>query len=496
MASDEKREGPKTRKGDGAGSHEDPGGRVKGGELEASPLYDVVETKRTFGEHYHFLLEFCHTHPGSHEPKPAHWRKNVELSPMGREMGHEVPERFLEFLASREGFGIKKGLENVRALLDRLDLSKPTAPVILVAGTNGKGTVATAVAEALATVGYRPGLYTSPHVERFLERIQVMGGDPDDEVLVGACDRVIEAVRALDEKGLHATYFEVATALALEVFRRHDASPWVLEVGMGGRLDAVNALDPMLSLVTTVGTDHVEHLGAQLAQRAREKAGIMRPGVPCFTAAQGEAFDALADHAAGIGAPLVGVMPGDRADPDASIRSLVRAALSDPLVVKRLPKLEKWAPSSLVLPRLPARRESWRFPGGAHVLLDVAHNEEAFDVMASHVQGLPFPLGKRVLLAGLLGDKDPEALARLAKRFDRVVLTRPPSPRAWEVLELQKVLVAAGVDEGRVDTKAVPLEGLEEALRSTPGDGLLVVAGSFYLAGEVRPALREVAVRA
>lgn len=468
--------------------------------MEAHPEDDADDdTKRTASDaHYHFLLEFCHTHPGSHEGKPPHWRQEIvhSLASQGTPL-HEVPDPFLAFLESRRGFGMKKGLDNIRALLGRLGLLEGTPPVILVAGTNGKGTVASALAEALATVGYRPGLYTSPHVERFLERIQVMGGDPDDAVLGEACARVITATKALDDEGLHATYFEVATALALEVFSRHGASPWVLEVGMGGRWDAVNALSPVLSLVTTIGDDHAQHLGESVAQRAREKAGIMRPGVPCFTAAQGEALDALMEHGAGLGCDVVPVVPREgEVSAYEALRGLVRAALSDPRVVARFPLLRQWESSSLVLPRLPARLEQWRLPDGRNVLLDAAHNKQAFSALSSKLAESSVPRSDRVLLAGLMADKDPDALAVLAKRFERVVVTCPPSSRAVPAPELKDRLVAAGVDGERVLVEDDPLDAFTVALDQTPGQGLLVVGGSFYLAGVVRPVLREVAQRA
>ncbi len=472
----------------------------KGDEETPLPGEDMgdEETKLAATDaHYHFLLEFCHTHPGSHEGKPPHWRQQIvhSLASHGTPL-HEVPEPFLSFLESRQGYGMKKGLDNVRALLGRLGLLEDHPPVILVAGTNGKGTVASAVAEAMATVGYRPGLYTSPHVERFLERVQVMGGDPDDGVLSEACDRVMQETRALDEEGLHATYFEVATALALEVFSRHAASPWVLEVGMGGRWDAVNALEPALSLVTTIGDDHAQHLGETVKLRAREKAGIMRQGVPCFTAAQGEALDALQDHGAGLGCDVVPVLPRD-AEVSAydALRGLVRTALTDPRAIERFPRLARWESSSLVLPRLPARLEHWVLPDDRRVLLDAAHNKQAFAVLSARMEQTGVPRSRRVLLAGLMADKDPEALGLLARRFDRIVVTDPPSSRSVPAPELKDKLVAAGVEAQRIEVVKEPLDAFTHALDATPGEGLLVVGGSFYLAGVLRPVLREVAQR-
>lgn len=443
---------------------------------------------------WHALLEFCHTHIGKLDVEDREFRVEyrLEKDASGRLRRPDLPPAFAAFLDERTRFGVKVGLDNIRALLGRLGLDRMKVPTIVVGGTNGKGTVATALGDGLGRVRYRPGVYTSPHVERFMERIQVSGGDPDLRALEAACDRVQAATEALDQEGVHPTYFEVATALALETFRRHDARPLVLEVGMGGRGDAVNALEPTATVITNIGTDHEEHLGPSLAERVYEKAGLMRPGVPCFTAAQGEALRLLKDEARRRGTPLVPVLPeAPQVEAEEADLALVRAVLGDHRLRKSLRMLRDLDPLSLRLPRLPGRRESVRLESGAEIVLDVAHNPEALADLGRHVDGSEVPVGRRVLLTAQLTDKDPTALAGLARdRFGAVHLTRPEGPRARPAADLAAAFEEAGVPVARIDDETD--RAFAHAFAVTPPGGLLVVAGSFYLISVVRPLVRQV----
>lgn len=487
------RDAPDSRHGESGGAAEaqrdDEDDSFRYGILEARPQPEDVSDSA--GPHFHYLLEFCHTHPGSHEKKAPNWRNEQVLELGGHDPRHRpLPGDFEVFLDTRTRFGIKVGLENVRALLARLHLDRGLPPVIIVGGTNGKGTVAHAIGEALSVAGYRPGVYTSPHVEHYLERIQVSNADPDEEALEGACSAVRRAVEALDEEGTHPTYFEVGTALALDVFRRHRATPLVLEVGMGGRWDAVNALEPTACIITNVGSDHAEYLGNTLEERVREKAGILRRGVPCFTSAQGEALRLLEQEAIKVGAPLIPVLPAEPAVlPEEASLSLVRAVIGDPRIVTRLPRLRDLDQTTVRLPRLPGRQERFFLGEGRSVLLDVAHNAEALAVLAERLDMEPGGPEGRVLLAGLLRDKPVEALADVARRCRSVHLTRPLGDRARSAEELRHGLEALGVRVAHAEDD--PQKALGTALEDLPEDGLLVVAGSFYLAAAVRPLLRR-----
>jgi dihydrofolate synthase/folylpolyglutamate synthase len=204
----------------------------------------------------------------------------------------------LAWLYARQS-AVTLGLERIRALLARLGQPEEAYPAVLVGGTNGKGSVARALAAILEEAGLRVGLYTSPHLARFSERVQVQGIPIPEEKLLA----LLEEVRPHAE-ALGASFFEVATALALLHFAREGVELAVLEVGLGGRLDATNAAEPVLSVVTNIGHDHLEVLGPTLKDVAQEKAGIFRKGVPALTAARGEGLAALKAEARARETPL------------------------------------------------------------------------------------------------------------------------------------------------------------------------------------------------
>ncbi|MBE0500677.1 MAG: bifunctional folylpolyglutamate synthase/dihydrofolate synthase [Desulfuromonadales bacterium] len=187
----------------------------------------------------------------------------------------------LDYLYGLQTFGIKLGLDNIRTLHVRLDSPSSLYKTVLVAGTNGKGSTASALAEMLRQGGVKTGLYTSPHLHCFTERIRIDGTPVDFEIL----EPLIEDIRLIG-RDLPLTFFEFTTALALETFRRNRVEVAVLEVGMGGRLDATNVVSPVLSIITPIAFDHQAHLGSTLEAIAAEKAGIMREGVPVVISRQ------------------------------------------------------------------------------------------------------------------------------------------------------------------------------------------------------------------
>jgi dihydrofolate synthase / folylpolyglutamate synthase len=195
----------------------------------------------------------------------------------------------LKFLFDLQFFGIKLGLENIRALVAALGNPHRSYPVIHVAGTNGKGSTAAMIAAIFTASGYRTGLYTSPHLIKFNERIRI-DGEPilDDDVVLYTrlLERTIVARRA--------TFFEATTAMAFQYFADHSVDVAVVEAGLGGRFDATNVVEPVLSIITSIGLDHTEHLGGTLAEIANEKGGIIKYGVPCVTGTDAEVgYDTL-----------------------------------------------------------------------------------------------------------------------------------------------------------------------------------------------------------
>lgn len=459
----------------------------------------------------------------------------------------------LQQLAQLVLYGIKPGTERLAEVLRRLGDPQAAIPAIHIAGTNGKGSTAAYCASLLLTaarvakqrggVPPRIGLYTSPHLQRVRERIQ-LSCDPDaglHECSEEAFVRALAAVHAAAESApaMTLTFFEALTAAAFVIWHEAAVDWAVVETGLGGRLDATRLCTARVTVVTSIGLDHVELLGPTLKDIAREKAGIFRPGVPALAiGTPAEVRAVLQEEARRIGAPLAFLGPADRQDrgdaaaptaPDeASARTrpavpaltpelvaavplagehqLRNAALAvsavqqflatepeprrellhDPQRVRqglaatrwpgRLERLWPPAPASPLSPPIPV-------PAGAAIWIDAAHNPEgaaALDLWLSQ------ELGERPLtvLFGAVAGKQIGDMTAPLRRARRIVLTRPPSPRGLTAAELAPQLPAEVVStSGQVEDW---LEALRAALQETAPAGLLLVYGSIFLIAAVR----------
>lgn len=359
------------------------------------------------------------------------------------------------------------------------------------AGSNGKGSTSALLAAMASAAGLRTGLYTSPHLESVEERLRIDGRAIDPGEFAGLLGRIVEAA------GTPPTYFEAVTAAAFLWFAEREVDLAVIEVGMGGRLDATNVCEPELSLITSISLEHREHLGDTLAAIAREKAGTFRPGRPALVWLEDpEPSASVRAVAAGLGtdlrfAPELVTLRRDgqrvklttpQGEHDLEIRlpgahqarNLALAVLAAETLGLAPEAIAQGARSC----RWPGRLEEVELPEDRRVLLDAAHNPEGAAALAEFLDG-PFDL-----LFGALADKDAaDMLGPLAKRARRIVLTTPASDRARRPEDLAALL------SGReVEVVPDPGQALERALR--PG-ARLVVCGSIYLIGEVRKRLRE-----
>ncbi|MFH3854763.1 folylpolyglutamate synthase/dihydrofolate synthase family protein, partial [Acinetobacter baumannii] len=190
--------------------------------------------------------------------------------------------------------GIDLGLERVIPIAEKLGVTKPTAKVFTVAGTNGKGSTTTTLASILKAQGYKVGLYQSPHIYRFNERVKLGGVEVDDQSLIDAFVQVDQARRECD---LSLSFFEATTLAAFVIFKQQQCDVWVLEVGLGGRLDVVNVIDPNIAVITNIGLDHTDWLGDTIEKIAFEKAGIIRPHIPVIFAGEQSLPQAIQDKA-------------------------------------------------------------------------------------------------------------------------------------------------------------------------------------------------------
>jgi dihydrofolate synthase/folylpolyglutamate synthase len=375
---------------------------------------------------------------------------------------------------------IRPGLSRTLALLTFLGNPQSSFSSILIGGTNGKGSTAATISAILTAAGVPCGLYTSPHLISVTERVRFSDRDVSaaalDEVL-----RLIAAVAAPGERG--PTYFEALTAAAFELFRRARVSVAIVEVGIGGRLDATNVLWPDVSVVTNVAADHLDVLGPALEDVAREKAGIFRKGQPALLGASGTAEGpraALHAEARRIGARLVEIPPAANAAfslPGAHQRQNLALALAAARAVAPLD--EAAVERGLAAVRWPGRLQRLERAGARPLLLDGAHNPPGASALAEHldVTGLA---GRVDLLFGGMSDKDlPGVFAPLAARARRIVLVAPESPRAEKPEALR-----ARLGRPDLETANSVAEGLAR-LEEADADGVILVAGSLYLVGEV-----------
>jgi dihydrofolate synthase/folylpolyglutamate synthase len=397
-------------------------------------------------------------------------------------------EALLARLDGLRGLGVDFGLDRIRLALERLGSPERRFAAVQVAGTNGKGSTVAMTDAILRAAGLRTGLYTSPHLCRFTERIRIDGVEAD-----GA--RLADIDRAVAATGVPLTYFEVATALAFQLMADEAVDVAVLETGLGGRLDAVTACRPLATAVTSISWDHTELLGGTLREIAREKAGVIKPGVPCFIGAlSAEADDEIARAAAAAGAPLLRL--GRDFHPPAGAEALAlpgahqraNAAIATELAGEACRALGRRLDDDVVRAALAGVRWPGRLEQLApDLLVDCAHNPEGADALAAALPSLA--AGRpSALVISVVKEKDVAGLLRpLLPRFAHVVATRSRNPRSRPAAELAAAITAGGAgDVAAVDD---PVAAVGAARARVGAGGLVVVAGSIFLVGEVRAAL-------
>lgn len=405
----------------------------------------------------------------------------------------------LAWLMARQRFGMRPGLERVRALLERLGRLDAAFASVLVGGTNGKGSTASTLASILQADGRRVGLFTSPHLSAFGERFLV-NGQPVEEAEL---ERALDVLRP-EAEALEATFFEILVALACKLFAAAQVDAAAMEVGLGGRYDATNALEPVLSILTGVALDHTEILGSSVEAIARDKAQIFRAGRPAYTGATGSALAVVREEAGRIGTQLVALGEELRVEVLASGWQGLELTLrwpeaelevATPLIGRHQARNVALAVAAgralgaddgalrrgVAATRWPGRLEPLTYRG-RRVLLDGAHNPEAAGALAAALRDLG--VRRVTLVFGMSQDKDAAGiLAALLPLAERVVLTKARlSPRAAPPEALrQHAPQGLVVSDWR--------EALETALELNPKEVPVLVVGSLYLIGEVRPYL-------
>ena len=386
------------------------------------------------------------------------------------------------------------GLDRVCAVYARLGLAL-TCPVIAVGGTNGKGSTCALLECMLRADGYRVGTYTSPHLLRYNERVRVDGADASDEALLKAFAEVESAREATP-----LTYFEFGTLAALVLFARAGLDVLVLEVGLGGRLDAVNIIDADVAIVTTVAIDHVDYLGATREKIGREKAGIFRAGRWAICADRRPPASLLS-HAGAIGARLlrIGVdydfaaqdgqwsyrgpggarhglpMPALRGEYQLANAATALAALD--VLRDRLAVSMGAIREGLVSVELPGRLQV--LPGRPVTVLDVAHNPQAAAALAESIASMGFH-PQTWAVFGIMADKDIDSvMAALLPRVDRWYVASLPPPRGATSRDLRLRLEAAGVSPSMIREFVEPASAYRAAREDVAEADRILVFGSF-----------------
>jgi dihydrofolate synthase/folylpolyglutamate synthase len=413
-------------------------------------------------------------------------------------------------------------LDRVRRLLSALGDPQDRFPSVHIAGTKGKGSVAALMESALRHNGYRTGLYTSPHLIQFTERIRVGGENIQPQDVVDLVARLKPHVR--QQPGI--TTYEIITAMGFMYFADAEVDCAVVEVGLGGRLDATNVLMPLVSVITSLSYDHMHLLGDSLSDIAREKAGIIKPGVPVVVAPQQyEAGLVVREVAAAMGAPLIQVgrdwmfSPAAR---DLGNQSMVIWSAEERAHVEAYVESggkQEWAPTRLEIPLLgyhqvvnsavayaalqsiksgglsiseTAIREGFRdtrWPGrfqvlsrSPYIVVDSAHNRDSALKLRIALDDY-FPGQPVTLIFGASADKDiPGMLAELMPRVSRLIVTQAEHPRAEEAEKLAEIAHRYAL---RVESRVPVAAALEHALQRAGPDEVILAAGSVFVAGEV-----------
>ena len=418
----------------------------------------------------------------------------------------------LEYLYSLHQFGIKLGLSNIRDLCAFSGNPQEKIKTIHVGGTNGKGSTAAVLSAILQEAGYKVGLYTSPHLIDFTERIRIHNIPIPKERVAGLVRNVRECV---GDRDIMPTFFELTTALALSYFAEEDVDIAVIEVGMGGRLDATNIINPLVSVITHVGYDHMEHLGASLEQIAMEKCGIIKRGVPVITSESK--------------GPILSIIEESAGEADAVPYVYGREFYAEP--VKMAPYYSEFCYHGLQWGRLllktplagrhqifnmgaalcaaelltgmgfditerqaaeGVRNVSW--PGRLEmvsdrpqVFLDGAHNHDGAVALRRFIEDVLMAQrahGKIVLIFGVLKDKDAGAMiGELIPCSTEVIITSPDTERGLPVEALREIVEKQGVKPHVTRTISGALSLAHDIASSSD---TIIVTGSLYVVGEAR----------
>jgi dihydrofolate synthase/folylpolyglutamate synthase len=416
----------------------------------------------------------------------------------------------MRWLSGFEKYGWVFGLERISTLMEKLGDPQKELKVVHVAGTNGKGSVCHFISSILQQAGYSVGLYVSPHLERFSERIVVNGDEISDDDIQETIELVRPFVEEMRKQGTAPTFFEIVTAVALLYFQKRKVDYAVVEVGLGGRLDATNIVHPLVSVITNISLEHTDILGDSLEKIAFEKAGIIKEHVPVVTATTGVAQDVIAHVAKEHNAPVVFVeetwwkrVLWDGREQEFFVQGslgefTVRTSLlgihQGENITVSIAAVEQLQMHGVFLTEFDIVKgiEVATNPGRMEIvsdtpliLLDGAHNPGGIKVLAETLSQ-DFTYKHLFLVFGVFKDKDiPPMVAMLVPIADSIIVTRSSSPRAYDPMLLKGQVTAVDPSKEVVVTTSVP-EAIDYARRHARRKDLICITGSLFTVGEAR----------
>ncbi len=423
-------------------------------------------------------------------------------------------DQTVSYLYGLQGVGIKLGLDNISSLLSAAGSPQQSFRSIHVGGTNGKGSVCALIASVLQSAGHKVGLFTSPHLVDFTERIRVnnkMISEGDVIRLAGRFKNIAETA------GISPTFFEINTAMAFEYFREQAVEWAVIEVGLGGRLDSTNVISPEVSVITNVSRDHESFLGDSMEEIAFEKAGIIKPGTPVVTAAKGIAKEVISSRAKEQNAPLFmlgedfsvesvepvseglkldfigvkhrfyGLLSNLVGRHQADNIGVALAACEQAESVEGICLDYEAVKKGLILKNWPGRMEE--IDGPPLIILDSAHNGAAAEALAAAVRER-FTGRRIIVILGIMKDKQKDAvIAPLAGIASHVIVTAPSYERAASPADLMSIARQYCMD--RTEEAPDLRNAISKAKRlCRSDDDVLVIAGSFFTTGEAKEILK------
>jgi dihydrofolate synthase/folylpolyglutamate synthase len=379
----------------------------------------------------------------------------------------------LVWLQSLEKWGIRPGLGRIRALLRALGNPEKRVPAVIVAGTNGKGSTSSTLASIFAASGYRTGLYTSPHLVDVRERWGIDGTMIDDDAFARAA---AELQRASERTSVEPSYFEALTIIAFIVFAEAECDVSVLEVGMGGRLDATNVVRPLAALITPVGFDHTEFLGTTLRKIANEKAGVIHRNAIVLTSNDDPVVLRIIEKRAATFGNRFIIVDGEHDTPLRGTFQRRNTALAVRAAEELAPRFPKITRESIARG---VKQTRWRgrleriIHGNQEVWIDGCHNAHAAAPIAAFIEHeLPRP---RTLVFGIMADKDVGEVARmLFPLFEQIIATEPQPPRNASAESL------AQLAHGNAVIEIDPRKAIERALAGS--NRTIFIGGSLFLA--------------